>query len=161
MANLNEVRLIGNLGADPDLRYTQNGKPVCTLSIATNREWKDEHGKEFKEVSWHRVVVWGKQAENANEYLDKGDPVFIAGRLHTRDYEDDKGTKKWITEVIAQSVQFLKPKPKGQQAPHPADRPNGSASSSSTRHSPNGPGDVGDWSAPDGPPPPTDDEIPF
>lgn len=121
MASLNEVRIIGNLGNDPDLRYTQQGKPVCTLSIATNRRWKDDAGKEHEEVEWHRVVVWAKQAENANEYLSKGDPVFVGGRLQTRAYEDKDGVKKYVTEIVAQSVQFLKSKPKGQNAPHPGE----------------------------------------
>ena len=155
MASVNEVRLIGNLGADPDLRYTQTGKAVCTLSVATNRRWKDDAGKDHEETSWHRVVVWAKQAENANEYLEKGDPVYVAGRMHTREYEDDKGTKKWITEVIAQSVQFLKPAPKGQRAPHPADSVASSSSSSTKRTASD------DWAGAGEPPPPGDDDIPF
>lgn len=154
MASLNEVRLIGNLGGDPDLRYTQSGTAVCTLSVATNRRWKDDAGKEHEEVEWHRVVVWKKQAENAAELLKKGDPVFVGGRLQTRSWQDKDGVTKWTTEIVAQSLQFLKPAPKGQRAPHPADA-NGSQPSS-----PRSSGDG--WDAPDGPPPPGgDDDIPF
>lgn len=121
MANLNEARIIGNLGQEPELKYTQTGRPVCTLNIATNRVWTDDATKkEQSEVSWHRVVVWGKQAENAAKYLAKGDPVFVGGRMHTRSYEDSEGKMRWVTEVIAQSVQFLKPAPKN-RPPHPGD----------------------------------------
>lgn len=149
MASLNRVDIIGNLGQEPELKYTQTGKPVCTLNVATNREWKDDTGKVHKEVSWHRVVVWGKQAENASKYLGKGDPVYVSGRMETRKYTDKDNIDRWVTEVVAQSVQFLKPAPSN-RPPHP-----GEAAPS------NGgpPGD--DWDRPMGTPPPEDDGIAF
>lgn len=121
MPSLNQVNLIGNVGGAPELRYTQNGTPVCMLSVATNRRWTDDAGKEHEEVEWHRVVVWAKQAENASKYLAKGDPVYVGGRLQTRKWEDKDGIDRWTTEIVAQSVQFLKPAPKGNRVPHPAD----------------------------------------
>lgn len=149
MPSVNEARIIGNLGNAPDVRHTQAGTAVCTLSIATNRKWKDDAGKEHEEVSWHRVVVWGKQAENAGKYLAKGDPVYVAGRMQTRSYTDDKGIERWVTEVVAQSVQFLKPAPRS-GPPHPA----------GAGRDTGGPPPA-EWSDSGGPPPAGDDDIPF
>ena len=145
MASLNVVHIIGNLGDAPELKKTQTGRSVCTLSIATNRKWKDDAGKEQEEVQWNRVVVWGVQAENAARYLKKGSSVFVAGRLATRKYTAEDGIDRWVTEVVAQLVQFLDRAPKN-RPPHPADSPAGDSEA------------PGDW----GPPPDGgEDDIPF
>lgn len=108
MAGINKVILIGNLGRDPELRYTQGGTAVCNLSIATTRSYNNSRTNErVEETEWHRVVVWGKQAEFSNQYLSKGRQVYIEGRLQTRSYEDRDGVKKYSTEVVADTVQFL------------------------------------------------------
>ncbi len=107
MASVNKVILIGNLGADPELRYTSGGTPVADLRIATNRKFKDRDGKWQDDTEWHRVVVWGKQGETCKEYLAKGRQVYIEGRLQTRQWEDRDGNKRSTTEVVADTVQFL------------------------------------------------------
>ncbi len=104
---VNKVFIIGRLGADPDLRYTPNGNAVATLSVATNEVWKDRDGNMQERTEWHRVVLWGRQAEVANEYLKKGSRVFIEGRLQTRNWEDKDGIKRYTTEIISQNIQFL------------------------------------------------------
>jgi single-strand DNA-binding protein len=99
MASVNKVILVGNLGANPELRYTTTGKAVCDFRLATS-DSKDN-------TEWHRIVVWGKQAENCKEYLHKGRQVYVEGRLRTRPWEDKEGVKRFTTEVIGHSVQFL------------------------------------------------------
>jgi single-strand DNA-binding protein len=106
--SLNRVIILGNLGQDPELRYTQSQMPVCTLNIATTdvRTGNDGQKQEFTE--WHRVVVWNKAAENCSKYLSKGRTVLVEGRLQTRSWEDQKsGTKKYVTEIVANTVQFV------------------------------------------------------
>jgi len=107
MASVNRVILIGNLGRDPELRYVQSGQAVTTFSVATNDRWTDRDGKPQERTEWHRVVVWGKQAENCANYLAKGRSVYIEGRLQTREWEDKEGQKRQTTEIVAQTVQFL------------------------------------------------------
>jgi single-strand DNA-binding protein len=107
MAGVNKVILIGNLGADPELRYTSGGSAVSDLRVATTRRWSDRNGKSQEDTQWHRVVVWGKQAENCKEYLAKGRQVYVEGRLQTRQWEDRDGNKRYTTEVVAETVQFL------------------------------------------------------
>ncbi len=107
MASVNRVILIGNLGRDPELRYTAGGQPVASFSVATNERWNDREGKTQERTEWHRIVVWGKQGENCANYLQKGRTVYIEGRLQTREWEDKEGHKRQTTEVVAQSVQFL------------------------------------------------------
>ena len=107
MASVNRVILIGNLGRDPELRYTAAGQPVASFSVATNERWNDREGKTQERTEWHRIVVWGKQAENCANYLQKGRTVYIEGRLQTREWEDKEGQKRQTTEVVAQTVQFL------------------------------------------------------
>lgn len=107
MASVNKVILIGNLGADPEKRYTGGGQAVCNLRIATNERWTDKQGQKQERTEWHRVVVYGPQAENCEKYLSKGRPVYIEGSIRSRSWEDQQGQKKYITEVIAQRVQFL------------------------------------------------------
>lgn len=108
MAGINKVIIIGRLGADPEISYTQAGKPVARMSVATSDEWRDKATGEKKErTEWHRIVVWDKQAENVAQYLAKGRQVYVEGRLQTRDWEDKDGNKRWTTEIVAQNVTFL------------------------------------------------------
>lgn len=107
MASVNRVFLIGNLGSDPELRHTANGTAVTTLSVATSDYRQQGDGDRQEHTEWHRVVVWNKQAELCVQYLAKGRPVFIEGRLATRSWEDAQGEKRYTTEVIANTVQFL------------------------------------------------------
>lgn len=107
MASVNKVILVGNLGADPEVRYTQGGQAVCNFNVATNERWKDKtSGQPEERTEWHRVVVWGKLAELCRDYLAKGRTVYLEGRLQTRKWEKD-GQTKYTTEVVAQTVQFL------------------------------------------------------
>lgn len=107
MAGVNKVILIGNLGADPELRYTSGGAAVADLRIATSRKFQTKDGTSKEDTQWHKVVVWGKQAEHCKEYLAKGRSAYIEGRLQTRQWEDKDGNKRWTTEIVAQQVQFL------------------------------------------------------
>lgn len=113
---VNQVQLQGNLGATPQLNYTVNGLAVATLRLATNEQWKDANGKTQKRTTWHRVVVWGKLAENCAQYLKKGAGVFVTGKLQNRNYEDTKGIKREVTEVNARDVQFMTAGNGGNQA---------------------------------------------
>lgn len=106
MSSVNKVILIGNLGQDPELKYTQGNKAFANLSLATNEVFKDKSGQRQERTEWHRVTVWGDRAENCQKYLRKGRPVYIEGRLQTRSYEKD-GQKRYATEVIADRVVFL------------------------------------------------------
>ena len=107
MASVNKVILIGNLGRDPEMRYTQGGTPVATLSIATTRVYTNKSNDRVEETEWHRVTVWSKAAEHCNQYLSKGRQVYVEGRLQTRSYDDKDGNKKYSTEIIADQVLFL------------------------------------------------------
>ena len=107
--------IIGNLGADPDMNFTESGTALCRMNIATNRSWRDKSGEKKDETTWHRVVVWGKQAEACGEYLKKGRRVFVEGRYQSREYEVN-GEKRWSSELVAERVQFL-----GDSAPKKAD----------------------------------------
>ncbi len=106
--SVNKVILIGRLGNDPELRYTPSGAAVCNFSLATSEVWNDKNsGQKNERTEWHRVVVWGKQAEHCNNYLSKGRQAYIEGRLQTRSWEDKDGVKKYTTEIIANTVQFI------------------------------------------------------
>jgi single-strand DNA-binding protein len=107
MASVNRVILVGNLGRDPELRYIPSGQAVANFTLATNDRWRDKEGNNQERTEWHRIVVWGKTAENCAQYLQKGRSVYIEGRLQTRDWEDKEGNKRQTTETIAQTVQFL------------------------------------------------------
>ncbi len=107
---VNKVILIGNLGADPEIRYTQSGTPVATFNMATTRRWKDKDGQPQEETEWHRIVVWARLAEICGEYLNKGSKVYIEGRLQTRKWQDQNGNDRWTTEVVAQEMKMLSPR---------------------------------------------------
>ena len=103
---INKAMLIGNLGKDPETRYTQNGAAVTNFSVATTERWKDKDGQQQEQTEWHRIVTFGRLAEICNEYLNKGSKVYIEGRLQTRSWEQD-GVKKYSTEIVAREMKML------------------------------------------------------
>lgn len=106
MASLNKVMLMGNLGQDPEIRQA-NGASIANLSLATSRKYKGQDGNVVEEVEWHRVVLFGRSAELAEQYLKKGSGVFIEGRLRTRKWADKDGNDRWTTEIVAENMQFV------------------------------------------------------
>ena len=104
---LNKVLIIGHLGRDPEMRYTPSGRPVTTFSVATSRSWKTSEGERKTETEWFNIVAWGSLAEICNQYLKKGQQVYIEGRLQTRRWEDDDGNKRSTTEVVAREMTML------------------------------------------------------
>lgn len=106
MSGVNKVILVGRLGQEPDMRSTTSGQQVCTLSIATSETWTKDGNKEER-TEWHRVVLWGRQAELAHKYLKKGRLVYIEGKLQTRSWQDQQGQKRYTTEIVANNMQFL------------------------------------------------------
>ena len=138
MAGVNKVILVGNLGRDPELRYTQQGTAVANFSLATSESFKKKDGTREERTEWHRIVVWARTAEFCAQYLSKGRTVYIEGRLQTREWENKEGQKQRTTEIVAQEVQFVGPRNEGGGG-----RPAGAGGAS------------GD------PPPPADDDIPF
>jgi single-strand DNA-binding protein len=136
MASVNKVILVGNLGRDPEIRYLPSGQAVTNFTLATNDRWTDREGKPQERTEWHRIVVWGKQAENCANFLSKGRPVYIEGRLQTREWEDKEGQKRHTTEIVAQTVQFLGPREGGGRG---AGAPGG-AEPSAARDADSGPG---------------------
>jgi single-strand DNA-binding protein len=108
MASINKVILIGNLGRDPEVRYTPGGAAICNVTIATSRNWKDKNsGEKMEETEWHRVVFYDRLAEIAGEYLKKGRSVYVEGRLKTRKWQDKEGQDRYTTEIIADNMQML------------------------------------------------------
>jgi single-strand DNA-binding protein len=107
MASVNKVILIGNLGRDPETRYSPDGAAITNVSIATTRRYKDSSGQQQEETEWHRVAFFGRLAEIAGEYLRKGRPVYVEGRLRTRKWTDKEGNDKYTTEIIAENMQLL------------------------------------------------------
>jgi single-strand DNA-binding protein len=110
MASLNKVMLIGNLGKDPEVRYTTSGQGVASFSVATSEKFKNKSGDMEERTEWHNVVLWGKLAEIAKEYLSKGKTVYIEGRLQTRKWQDKDGRDRYTTEVVGDRMQMLSPK---------------------------------------------------
>ncbi|MCK5069548.1 MAG: single-stranded DNA-binding protein [Desulfocapsa sp.] len=104
---LNKAMLIGNLGADPEIRYTQEGTPVATFNIATTERWTDKSGQKQDSTEWHRVVVWRRLAEICGEYLHKGSKVYIEGKIQTRKWQDQNGNDKYTTEIVAREMKML------------------------------------------------------
>lgn len=107
MASVNKAIILGNLGRDPELRHTPGGKAVATLRVATNEVWTDQSGERQERTEWHTIVVWGRQAENCNQYLKKGRTVYVEGRLSTRKWQDKEGKDRYTTEIVADRVQFI------------------------------------------------------
>ena len=107
MAGVNKVILVGRLGADPEMRYTNSGTGVCNFNLATSENWTDKQGQKQERTEWHRIVVWAKLGELCNEYLKKGRQTYVEGRLQTRAWQDKEGNKRYTTEIVANTVQFL------------------------------------------------------
>src|SRR5262245_14961420 len=139
--SVNKAILVGHLGKDPDVRFTTSGSAVANFSLATSEVWNDRDGKRQERTEWHNIVVWGKQAETCGQYLAKGRQVYVEGSIRTRSYDDKSGNKRYITEVVAQRIQFL----------------GGGGGTRLAPQSESGPAD--DMSV--GGAPPSDDDIPF
>ena len=107
MASVNKVILIGNLGADPETRYLPSGDAVTNIRIATSEKWKDKSGEQQEHTEWHRIAFFGKTAEIAGEYLKKGSPVYVEGRIRTRKWQDKEGQERYSTEIVADRMQLL------------------------------------------------------
>lgn len=107
MASVNKAIIVGNLGRDPEMRYTQSNTPVATFSVATTDQWTDKNGERQERTEWHRVVAWARLAEICGQYLQKGKQVYIEGRLQTREWEDKDGQKRYTTEIVAREMQML------------------------------------------------------
>jgi single-strand DNA-binding protein len=108
MASVNKAIIIGNLGAKPEIKYLPSGQAVCELRVATNEVYNDKNNQRQERTEWHRIVVWGKTAENCAQYLDKGRQIYVEGRIQTRSWDDKKtGEKRYMTEIVAQQVTFL------------------------------------------------------
>jgi len=105
--SVNKVILVGNLGANPELKYLPSGQPVCEFRIATSESYRDRNEQLQERTEWHRIVVWGKAGENCGKFLTKGQKVYIDGRLQTRSWDDKEGKKQYITEIVANQVVFL------------------------------------------------------
>ncbi len=143
---VNKVILIGNLGSDPEVKYTPDGTPVANFTLATSESWNNREGARQERTEWHRIVMWRKLAEIAGKYLRKGGRIYVEGRLQTRSWDDQSGQKRYVTEIVANEMQMLDGR--GEGGPPPA------------------PGGGGDF----GPPPPdvqsgggggSDDDLPF
>jgi single-strand DNA-binding protein len=107
MGSVNKVILVGNLGRDAELRYTPGGAAIATLNLATTEVWNDKEGQRQEKTEWHRVILWGKQAETLNQYLQKGKQIYVEGRLQTRQWDDKEGNKRYTTEVRGDRVVLL------------------------------------------------------
>ncbi len=113
---VNKVILVGNLGKDPEVRFTPNGRALAKFPVATTERWTDQDGTKQERTEWHNVVVWGKQAETCGQYLSKGRQVFVEGSIRSRQYDDKDGNKRYITEIVARDVRFLGGGRGGQEA---------------------------------------------
>lgn len=107
MLGFNKVFVMGNLTRDPELRYTPNGQAVASFGVATNRRWNTPEGERRDEVEFHNIVVWGRQAETINQYLKKGQPIFVEGRLKTQNWEGPDGVRRTRTEIVVETFQFV------------------------------------------------------
>ncbi len=110
MASLNKVMLIGNLGKDPEVRYTASGQAVASFNLATSEKFKNKNGEWEERTEWHRITLWARLAEIAGEYLSKGKTVYIEGRLQTRKWQDNSGNERYTTEIVGEKMQMLSPK---------------------------------------------------
>ncbi len=161
MASLNKVILIGNLGADPEMRYSPSGRAVTNFRMATTRHWNTQDGERREETEWHRIVAFSKLAEICGQYLKKGAPVYVEGRLQTRSWEDQSGMKRYTTEIVANEMQMLSARQQSDLASDVTEPAGPSGPSGQSGQS--GPsGGIGN-TAPDDPPSSTeaDDDLPF
>ena len=113
MASVNKVILVGRIGRDPEVRYTQSGQPVASLSVATDESYKDKQGNKVEATEWHNVTAWGKTAEFVGSYLGKGRLVYVEGKLKTEKYTDQRGVEKYTTKIVADRVQGLDKRAEG------------------------------------------------
>jgi len=120
MASVNKVILLGNLGRDPEVRYMPSGDPIANVTIATSRRYKNKAGEPIEETEWHRVAFFGRLAEIASQYLKKGNPVYVEGRIRTNKYTDKDGIERYSTEIVASEMQLLGGR-EGRGEPGPAD----------------------------------------
>lgn len=104
---INKAILVGNLGADPEIRYTQGGTPVASLSVATSEQWKDKDGSKQESTEWHRVIAWRGLAEICSKYMQKGTKVYVEGKIQTRKWQDQAGNDRWTTEINAREIKIL------------------------------------------------------
>ena len=141
---INKVILIGNLGADPEIRYTQSGTAVVNFRIATTERWKGQDGQQQEQTEWHNIVAWKRLAEICSEFLSKGSKVYIEGKLQTRKWQDQNGNDRYSTEIVARDMQMLSPR---------------GASSGTDSYGGNSGGYNSDFSQE--PPPNTGDDVPF
>lgn len=137
MSSVNKVIVLGNLGNDPEIRYTKDGQAIASLSVATNERWKNKNtGQNEERTEWHRVSVFGRQAEICRDYLAKGRTVYVEGRLQTRKWEDKEGQTRYTTEIVAQAIKFIggganrgdsqyQPKQDSNSGPNPASQNQG------------------------------------
>ncbi len=124
MASVNKVILVGNLGKDPETRYSPNGGAICNVRLATTRNWKDKAtGEKKEETEWHSVVFYDRLAEIAGEYLKKGRSVYVEGRLKTRKWQDKEGQDRYTTEIVADTMKMLGSRPAGDKPAHSATTP--------------------------------------
>jgi single-strand DNA-binding protein len=107
MGSVNKVILVGNLGRDAEMRFTPGGQAVATLNLATTEQWNDREGQRQEKTEWHRIVLWGKQAESLQQYLVKGKQIYVEGRLQTRQWDDKDGNKRYTTEIKADRITLL------------------------------------------------------
>jgi single-strand DNA-binding protein len=161
MASVNKVILIGNLGRDPETRYTTGGDAVTNLRIATTETWKDKSGEKQEKTEWHTVVLFGRQAEIAGEYLKKGRSVYIEGRLQTRKYTDKEGVEKYSTEVVGDRMQLLGSRDGAGGGGGDADFSGGGGGTGGARRESGGGGGAKPASAPKKNVDDFDDDIPF
>jgi single-strand DNA-binding protein len=160
MAGINKVILVGNLGRDPEIRYTQSGQAVCNFTLATTETYTPK-GSDTREdrTEWHRIVAWGRLAEICGEYLAKGRQVYVEGRLQTRDWEDREGNKRSTTEIVALTMQMLGRASQGESAPDDDNRPSRNTGPAKDYDSGQNKGGSYEDSGPGGPA--EDDDIPF
>lgn len=144
---INKVILIGNLGADPEIRYTQSGAPVVNFRIATTERWKGQDGQQQEQTEWHKIVAWRRLAEICAEFLSKGSKVYIEGKLQTRKWQDQNGNDRYTTEIVAKEMQMLTP------------RGAGAASGGGDSYAGGSSGGYDDF--PQEPPPNTGEDVPF
>lgn len=123
--SVNKAIILGHLGQDPEVKFLPNGNPVAAFSVATTEKWTDKNGQKQEDTQWHNIVVYGKMAENCGKYLKKGSKVFVEGKIQHRSYEGKDGQKKYVTDIVSQTIQFLDTKGSGEgRPPHPADTTN-------------------------------------
>lgn len=113
---INKAILIGNLGNDPEIRYTQAGTAVASFTMATAEKWKDQNGEWQERTEWHRIVCWGKLADTCGEHLQKGSKIYLEGKIQTRKWQDQNGNDRYTTEIVGREIKFLSPRSESQQS---------------------------------------------